>query len=51
MMRDLLESGDLEGERTSKRTSRTSLVEDTLAAYGMGEFILGARTTFMGASV
>jgi TonB-dependent receptor len=49
LMRDLLATGDLEEERDLERDlADFEASEDTLAAYGMGEFILGAKTTFLG---
>jgi TonB-dependent receptor len=48
MMRDLLDSGVLEGERDLEEDlTDFEANEDTLAAYGMGEFILGAKTSFL----
>jgi TonB-dependent receptor len=49
LMRDLLDSGQLdEGERDLERDlSDFEASEDTLAAYAMGEFILGAKTSFL----
>jgi TonB-dependent receptor len=48
MMRDLLASGVLEGEKDLEEDLTDSETgEDTLAAYGMGEFILGAKTSFL----
>jgi TonB-dependent receptor len=47
-MRDLLASGDLEGEEDlEENLADFESTEDTLAAYGMGEFILGANTSFL----
>ncbi len=49
MMRDLLASGQLEGEKNVEDDTRDYEVsEDTLAAYGMGEFLFGAKTSFLG---
>jgi TonB-dependent receptor len=49
MMRDLLASGALEGEKNYQDDTRDYEVsEDTLAAYGMGEFLFGANTSFLG---
>jgi TonB-dependent receptor len=48
-MRDLFDSGMLEEEHNLEEDLadfKTS--EDTLAAYGMGEFLFGARTSFLG---
>jgi TonB-dependent receptor len=48
-MRDLLASGVLEFEKDIEEDlADFESSEDTLAAYGMGEFILGARTSFLG---
>ncbi len=47
-MRDLLASGTLEGEKDLESDlADFETTEDTLAAYGMGEFIFGAKTTFL----
>jgi TonB-dependent receptor len=48
-MRDLLASGTLEGERDLEEDlGDFESTEDTLAAYGMAEFLFGDRTTFLG---
>jgi TonB-dependent receptor len=44
VMRDLVESGDLESERNLEEDlADFDITEDTLAAYALGEFILGVR--------
>jgi TonB-dependent receptor len=48
LMRDLLASGMLEEEKLLEEDlADFDATEDTLAAFGMGEFILGARTSFL----
>jgi len=48
-MRALVESGVLESERNLEEDlADYDISEDTLAAYALGEFILGANTSFMG---
>jgi TonB-dependent receptor len=48
LMRDLMNSGELEVEKNIEEDlADFESSEDTLAAYGMGEFILGARTSFL----
>jgi len=48
-MRALVESGVLESERNLEEDlADYDITEDTLAAYALGEFILGANTSFMG---
>ena len=48
-MRNLVDSGVLESERNLEEDlADFEANEDTLAAYVMGEFLFGARTTFMG---
>jgi TonB-dependent receptor len=48
LMRDLMASGDLEMEKNIEEDlADFESSEDTLAAYGMGEFILGARTSLL----
>ena len=48
-MRNLVNSGAFESERNLEEDLADFEVnEDTLAAYALGEFILGANTTFMG---
>ena len=49
VMRALVESGVLESERNLEEDlADYDITEDTLAAYALGEFILGANTSFMG---
>jgi TonB-dependent receptor len=49
MMRDLVASGTLEGEKNLEDDlADFKTTEDTLAAYGMGEFILGSKTSLLG---
>jgi TonB-dependent receptor len=48
-MRDLLASGDLEGEKNIEEDlADFKIDEDTLAAYAMTELLFGARTSFLG---
>ena len=47
-MRDLLDSGDLEGERNLEEDLADFRVdEDTLAGYAMTELLFGAKTSFL----
>ena len=49
LMRDLVDSGVFESERNLEEDlADYDITEDTLAAYVLGEFILGANTSFMG---
>jgi len=49
ILRDLVESGAFESERNLEEDlADYDITEDTLAAYVLGEFILGANTSFMG---
>ena len=49
VMRALVDSGVLESERNLEEDlADYDITEDTLAAYVLGEFILGANTSFMG---
>lgn len=48
-MRDLLASGQLEGERNLEEDlADFSIDEDTYAAYAMAEILFGPRTSFLG---
>jgi TonB-dependent receptor len=48
-MRDLVNSGAFESERNLEEDlADFDITEDTLAAYALGEFILGANTSLMG---
>ncbi|MCG6950582.1 MAG: TonB-dependent receptor [Acidobacteria bacterium] len=49
MMRELLASGDLEGEKDLEEDlADFGIDEDTYAAYAMTELLFGARTSFLG---
>lgn len=49
LMRDLLNSGDLEGERNLEEDlADFDITEDTYAAYGMTELLFGANVSFLG---
>ena len=49
LMRQLGASGLLESERNLEEDlADFEITEDTLAAYGLGEFLFGEKTTFMG---
>lgn len=49
MMRDLLASGSLEGERDLEEDlADFDITEDTYAAYGMTELLFGAKLSFLG---
>ena len=49
LLRDLVDSGVFESERNLEEDlADYDITEDTLAAYVLGEFILGANTSFMG---
>ncbi len=49
LMRELGESGLLESERNLEEDlADFNISEDTLAAYALGEFLFGPKTTFMG---
>jgi TonB-dependent receptor len=49
LMRDLLASGDLEGERNLEEDlADFEINEDTLAAYALTEMLFGSKTSFLG---
>ncbi len=49
LMRDLLESGQLEGEKNIEEDlADFEIDEDTFAVYAMTELLFGARTSFLG---
>ncbi len=49
LMRELVASGLLESERNLEEDlADFDISEDTLAAYALGEFLFGPKTTFMG---